>query len=126
MSEEITKDNELEQVSTEELAEVMDLASGKVAEAVHPDGMEMVEWAFTNDKTNAHIRQLFHMLYRAIFLNKIGVMHAKRRDSDKIDTLLVGVEVTPEGTLTWPLARVLSEEEQGQYVAPNGDGSWIE
>lgn len=126
MSEEVTgRSEDASNLNEEELAEVIDIALGKVEEAVHPDGKEMIEWAFSNDKANVHIRQLFHMFYKSVFLNKLGVMHAKRKDSDKIETLIVGVEVTDEGTLTWPLARILTEEEQGQYLAPNGDDSWV-
>src|SRR5688572_24626908 len=93
--------------------------------AEHPAGIEMTEWAFSNDKANPHIQQLFHMLYNATFRNKIGVMHAKRKDSDVVHTLIVGVEATDEGIITWPLARVLTEAEQGEYMAPTGTGEFI-
>lgn len=93
--------------------------------AEHPAGIEMTEWAFSNDKTNQHIQHLFHMLYNATFRNKIGVMHALHAETNEVHTLIVGVEATDEGIITWPLARVLTEEEQGKYKAPTGQGDFI-
>ena len=93
--------------------------------AEHPAGIEMTEWAFSNDKENPHIQHLFHMLYNATFRNKIGVMHALDTKTEKVVTLIVGVEKTDEGIITWPLARVLTEDEQGNYKAPTGTGDFL-
>lgn len=102
------------------------VAQGKIQEATVPKGVEgeFIEWSFSNDKENMAIRQLFHMLYQSVFTNKIGVMHCKRKDKDIIDTIIVGVEQTPEGLATWPIAKLLTEEEQGNYLAPNGRGEY--
>lgn len=102
------------------------LAQGKIEEAVVPEGNEgeFIEWSFSNDKENAAIRQLFHMLYQSVFSNKLGVMHCKRKDSDVVETIIVGVEQTPDGLATWPLAKLLTEEEQENYMAPDGHGNW--
>lgn len=103
------------------------VSKGEIVEAEVPEGTEMTEWTFSNDKTNHAIRQLFHMLHQSVFVNKLGVMHAKRKDSDLIETLIVGVEVLENGSIaTWPIAKLLTEEEQEQYLAPDGSGGYIE
>ena len=88
-------------------------------------GLEMEEWVFTNDKTNPAIRQLYRMIHYSIFENKIGLMHCKVRGEDKVHTVIVGVENTPDGLVTWPLAKILTEEEQNEYLAPDGEGNYI-
>lgn len=100
------------------------VAQGKIKEAEVPEDAAFTEWSFSNDKENAAIRQLFHMLYQSVFSNKLGVMHCKRKDSDLVDTVIVGVERTPEGLATWPIAKLLTEEEQENYMAPDGHGNW--
>lgn len=111
--------------SNNEIDETLALAD-TVVEAQHPDGKEMTEWVFTNDKTNPAIRQLFHLLMNSAFFNKFGLMHAKGKDDDVVYTIIVGVQETPEGTATWPIAKILTEEEQGMFLAPDGHGGWIE
>ena len=101
------------------------LPEGKVREAEHPEGIEMEEWTFTNDKTNPAIRQMFHLLHQSVFKNKVGVMHAKLKDKDEVHTLIVGVEVVDGQVLTFPIAKVLTEAEQGNYLAPDGSGGWL-
>lgn len=128
MSAENTKNTEVSQeenVERTELDEALELASQEVVEAQHPDGKEMVEWVFTNDKTNPHIRQLFHLFMNSAFVNKVGLMHAKVKDENEIHTIIVGVEQTPDGLATWPIAKVLTEEEQARYQAPDGEGNFI-
>lgn len=108
-----------------EIDQALEVMNGEVQEAKHPDGKEMTEWVFTNDKTNPHIRQLFHLLMNSAFFNKFGLMHALVKDTNEVHTIIVGVEETPEGVATWPIAKILTEEEQGQYQAPDGHGSYI-
>lgn len=109
-----------------DIDQALELMNGEVQEAEHPDGKEMIEWVFTNEKENPHIRQLFHLLMNSAFFNKFGLMHAKLKGTDKVQTLIVGVEVTPDGTVTWPIAKILTEEEQSLYEAPDGNGGYIE
>ena len=104
--------------------ELVDIALGDVVEASSPDGTEMEEWVFTNDKTNPMVRQLFHLLYESAFKNKLGVMHAKLKDKDEVHTLIVGVEYTDEGVITWPIAKILTEAQQTEYLAPDGNGNY--
>lgn len=116
MSEEITNN----------VAEVLDVMT-EIKPAEHPAGIEMEEWTFTNDKTNPGITQLFHMFHDSVFKNKVGLMHAKIKGGNEVHTLLVGVEVTPDNQiLTWPIAKILTEEEQNKYAAPDGNGNWLE
>lgn len=113
MSEEITTD----------IQDILDV-SQELPAVEHPTGIEMTEWVFTNDKTNPAIRNLFRMFHETVFTNKLGLMHAKVKDEDIIHTLLVGIQETPEGVLTWPIAKILTEDEQNKYVAPNGVGGY--
>lgn len=101
------------------------IAQGQIEEAVHPEGIEMVEWCFTNDKSNPAIRQIFHMFHTGAFANKIGVMHAKVRDKDEIHTVICGVQIDGDQVLAFPIAKLLTQEEQDQYLAPTGDGSYV-
>ena len=102
------------------------LPEGKVREAEHPEGIEMEEWTFTNDKTNPAIRQMFHLLHQSTFKNKLGIMHAKLKEKDEVHTLIVGVEVTDDGQVfTFPIAKVLTEAEQNNYLAPDGKGGFL-
>jgi hypothetical protein len=98
---------------------------GEVQESEHPGGIEMQEWCFTNDKTNPAIRQLFHIFHESVFRNKLGVMHAKPKDGGPIQTLIVGVEVVDGQVLTFPLAKLLTAEEQDNYLAPDGEGGFL-
>lgn len=102
------------------------VAGGEIVEAETPEGVEMTEWTFSNDKGNQAIRQLFHMLHQSVYVNKLGIMHAKQRDTDVIETILVGVEVTDAGIATWPIAKLLTEAEQNMYMAPDGVGGYID
>lgn len=108
--------------------QMLDLALGNVKEAELPEGvqMEMDEWVFTNDKANFLPRQMFHILMESAFKNKLGIMHAKHKETGMIHTLIVGLDVHPEmGVITWPLAKVLTESEQNEYVAPDGEGGYL-
>lgn len=90
------------------------------------DGQELNEWVWTNDFRNPMPRQLVRMLYYSAFENKLGVMHAKYLPDGKIHTLIVGVDTTPDGAAhAWPIAKILTEDEQDMYLAPDGQGNFI-
>lgn len=108
-----------------EAQELLDLALGNVKEVELPDGIEMEEYVFTNQKDNPMVRQLFHMLMDSAFKNKLGIMHAKVKDKDEVHTLIVGVEMTPDGPITWPIAKILTEDQQEVYLAPDGQGNYV-
>jgi hypothetical protein len=102
------------------------LASGDVQLAEAPESVKnFTEWCFTNDKTNPAIRQMFHAFYQGAFKNKLGLMHAKDKDG-KVHTLIVGVEIQPDGVFTYPLARCLEEDEINNFSAPDGEGGWCD
>jgi hypothetical protein len=92
---------------------------------VGKDEVEMTEYVFTNDKNNPMIRQLFRMFYYSMLENKLGLMHARKKGTNKVHTIIVGVEETEEGTITWPIAKILTEEEHSLYLAPDGNGGFI-
>lgn len=103
----------------------------EIPEAEHPEGIELEEWVFTNDKTNPALPSLFHMLYDSTYKNKLGVMHALSKSDNKIHTLIVGVELIPHGNgeaqiACWPIAKLLTEEEQGDYLTPDGHGNFFQ
>lgn len=110
--------------STEILENVVDMFD-KIQEAKHPDGLEMDEWVFVNEKENLAPRQLFHLLYESVFKNKLGIMNALNTSDGRVYTLIVGVEQTEEGTVTWPIAKLLTEYEQNLYKAPDGHGNYL-
>ena len=94
------------------------VSEGKIEQAKVPENLEdgFVEYVFTTDTSNHAIRQLFHMFYSAVFANKIGIMHATNTETGEIETVLVGLERTDaENIATWPIARILTEEEQQKY-----------
>ncbi len=87
--------------------------------------VEMIEYIFTNDETNPMPKQLLHLLYDSVFKNLVGIMHAKHKTTGEIHTVLVGLEGTDDGQVnTYPLARILTLEEQGEYLAPDGKGGY--
>lgn len=80
---------------------------------------------FTNDPTNPMAAKQLEMLYRAVMTGRVGLMHAQNVDSGKIETLLVGVDSDPtEGLLTFPIARLLTEDDMGTYLPPDGHGGY--
>lgn len=94
--------------------------------AEHPDGLELTEYVYTNDLQNPMLPRMFHFLYDATFKNKIGVMHALNKETKKVHTIIVGVEITEDGMVAcMPIAKVLTAEEQDQYCAPDGMGGFV-
>lgn len=105
---------------------VADLGLTEFPKVEHPEAREVVEWLFTNDKTNPAIVNIFRIFHQVSYMNSLGVMHAKDKETGEISTLLVGVDVQPDGQInTWPLAKVLTPQEQSNYLSPDGDGGWI-
>lgn len=95
-----------------------------VPEAESPDGFKLVEWIYTNDRENPAPIMLFRVLHQAASKNKLGIMQALDKESGKVETLIVGVEHTKDGTAMWPLAKILSEGEHERYLAPDGEGGY--
>lgn len=103
------------------------LPTAEATKVEHPEHREVIEWLFTNDKTNPAAINIFRIFHQVTYANSLGVMHAKKKDSDEIVTLLVGVDIQDDGSIqTWPLAKVLTPEEQNSFVSPDGEGGWLE
>ena len=86
--------------------------------------VELVEYVFTNDHANPYPQQILHLIYDYVFKNLVGIMQAKHKTSGAVHTLLVGLEKAEEGVNTYPLARILSLEEQNEYLGPGGKGGF--
>lgn len=80
---------------------------------------------FTNDKQNPFAIKQLEMIYQAMLASRIGLMHAKNVISGKVETLLVGIEYEDGGINTFPLAKVLSEDDMNKYLPPDGEGGYI-
>lgn len=89
--------------------------------------VELNEYIFTNDHTNPFAQQVLHLVYESVFKNLVGIMQAKHKPTDEIHTLLVGLEQDGNGGInTYPLARILMQHEQNEYLAPDGKGGYPE
>jgi hypothetical protein len=53
-------------------------------------------------------------------------MLAKNKDTGEEELVLVGVNVTPDGTETYPIAKILGPEDVSKFIAPDGKGGWFE
>lgn len=106
--------------------ELIALANGNVEEAQPAGDIEMNEWVFANEK-NDGLRQLFHTFMSGAFRNQIGVAHCKNKETDKLETLLVGVQPNGEGGATlYPLAVILTEAEHTtKWLSPDGRGGYV-
>lgn len=105
--------------------QMLELALGNVKEAELPEGIELTEWVFTNDPKNPMPRQMFHILTEAAFKNRIGIMHALHEPSGQVHTVICGIEIGPDGPVAWPMAKILVEDEQAAYRAPDGKGGFV-
>lgn len=104
------------------------VAAGQIAKAVPPEELEVItkdELVFTNDKSDQMIRQMFHMLYQMTYDNSLGLMHALNTETEKVETLIVGVNRTEDGYACFPIAKVLTDSEQGKYKSPDGAGNYV-
>lgn len=101
------------------------IATGAVEEAQPAEGIEMTEWVFANEK-NPALRQLFHSLYSGVFNNRIGLAHCKNATTDKLETLIVGVNpIEGGGAQLFPLAVVIEESNVNNWLSPDGKGGYI-
>lgn len=87
---------------------------------------QLIEFIFTNDKTNPAPRQLLHVFYDGVLKNRVGIMHAKHKATGHIHTVLVGVQVDGKDVACFPMARVLTKDEQDEYLAPDGNGGYLD
>ncbi len=58
---------------------------------------------------------------------RVGIMQAFDKEQNKEELLLVGLEVAADGGLScFPLAIVLTDADASRYLAPNGEGGWLQ
>ena len=87
---------------------------------------EFSEFVFTNDKTNTFPQNILHLFYTLVQEKYVGIMHAKHEPSGDIHTVLVGLEYDEAGGVSlMPMAKILSQQEQEEYLAPDGNGGYI-
>ena len=83
-------------------------------------------WIFVNDKQNPWPRRLLDMMYQGVGEESLGVMVAKHADTGEEATLLVGIMREGSNITVHALARMLNAEEAVQYLAPDGEGGYID
>lgn len=106
----------------------MELAVNPPASLTQPEmAEEFSEWIFTNDKLNPAIRVLNKGLYQGVFDNRVGMMHAKNKNTGEIETVIVGVVRNPDdgSVILLPMAVVLTEANVNDYLAPDGYGGFL-
>jgi len=105
--------------------ELTQLAEGKIEEAQPAEGINMTQWVFANEQ-NPGLVQLFHSLYQGVFSNKLGLAHCKNVKTGNLDTLIVGVNPTEEGSVQlFPLAVVIEEADVMNWHSPDGAGGYV-
>lgn len=88
--------------------------------------VEMDAHIFANNPGDPKLQALLSMFYSGVLQNTVGVMLAKNKDTGAEELVLVGVNVTADGTETYPIAKILGPEDVTKFVAPDGKGGWFE
>lgn len=84
---------------------------------------ELRAFIYMNDKSNPAPAFLLDAYYRNTFANRIGVMVAKNVKTGAEELLLVGIELSEDGSEgAFPLAKVLGPEAYEEYAIPTGEG----
>lgn len=116
------------EVEVEENNEVVNEAL-KFLEGTAPFIMEndMVPHVYSNDPYNPVPYGLLDILYRQVFENRVGIMHAKDATTGDVVPVICFVgDRDNEDVALYPIARMLTEDEVGNYLAPVGDGEYFE
>lgn len=82
-------------------------------------------FVFSNETEDNGTVQLLQMFYRGAFANSVGIMRALNTETNKVESVLIGVEIVGGKSEFYPLARVLEPDEATKYLAPNGKGGWF-
>lgn len=82
-------------------------------------------YVFSNDTQDQGTVQLLQMFYRGAYSNSVGIMRALNTSTDKVESILVGLEVEEGETKLIPLAKVLEPQDVPNYLSPNGKGGWF-
>lgn len=92
-------------------------------------GQEAALLVFTNDKSDENmgvLRGLLKMVYHTVLLNKLAIMQAKNNETGEQEIVLVGFEQSGDGVNCYPLFAPLRAEDVAKYIAPDGNGGWLE
>lgn len=119
---------ETNNVEVEENNEVVNEAL-KFLEGTAPFIMEndMVPHVYSNDPYNPVPYGLLDILYRQVFENRVGIMHAKdAATGDVVPVICFVGDRDNEDVALYPIARMLTEDEVGNYLAPVGNGEYFE
>ncbi len=76
------------------------------------------------NETPPMAEELLKTLYTATFDNQIGLMYAKNKETDQVEGILVGLQVSGDDFNCFPLAKILTSEEAIKYLAPDRKGGW--
>jgi|SRR5690625_286192 len=101
----------------------------KFLEGTAPFIMEndMTPHVYSNDPHNPVPYGLLDILYRQVFENRVGIMQAKEVSTGKEVPVICFVgDREDEDVALYPIARMLTEDEVGNYRAPLGEGKWHE
>lgn len=103
-----------------------DLIAASTEAGKGPEATKFDLHVFTNDQSNPFAIKQLEMFYRCVLASKVGIMHAKNKETGAIETLLVGVENSPSGIISYPLAKILDEGDLNTYLPPDGQGGYLE
>lgn len=109
------------------MGDVVDINEAKKEEK--QDGNQAILMTFTNHKDAQNLgllQGLLKMFYHIVLTNRLAIMQAKNSETGEEEIVLVGVEQNGEGVNAYPLAMPLSAEAVARYVAPDGNGGWLE
>ena len=86
-----------------------------------------VLYKFTNQVDSSELDNILAMYYQGIYSNSVGIMTAWNLETEKEELILVGVTLDGNGKADcYPIAKVLEAEAAGNYLAPNGMGSYYD
>lgn len=103
------------------------MTTDNVENTTPDEGMELVLYKFTNKADTPYLDSLFGMFHHGAFSNSLGIMEAWNLETEREEVILVGVEIDEDGKPDcYPVARVLTAEDVGKYLSPNGKGGYFD
>lgn len=119
-----TDNNEIEVENNEVVEEALKFLGGAAPFIMEND---MIPHVYSNDPYNPVPYGLLDILYRQVFENRVGIMHAKEASTGNIVPVICFVgDRENEDVALYPVARMLTEDEISNYLAPMGDGEYFE
>lgn len=116
--------NEIEVENNEVVDEALKFLEGTAPFIMEND---MTPHVYSNDPYNPVPYGLLDIVYRQVFENRVGIMHAKDSTTEEVVPILCFVgDKDGDDVALYPIARLLTEDEVGNYLAPIGDGEYFE